>query len=132
MAKREVKIMSNNQSIYNKTKDYIKALSETDEVKAHNKAVEEFENDSVAKKLLADFQETQRTYAIFQQGGFEGVKEEEQKIRDLNDKVSKNQKIQSLIKTQQALQSLVGDLVGDISQGINFPFVQPQRGGCCG
>lgn len=123
--------MSNN-IIYAKTKDYIQALSDTDEVKDHKKAVEEFENDSEAKKLLADFQETQRTYAIFRQGGFDGVKEEEQKLRELNNKLSKNHKIQNLIKTQKTLQSLVGDLVGDISQGINFPFVQPQRGGCCG
>lgn len=118
--------------IQTKTKDYIMALSDTDEVKAHNKAVEDFENDSEAKKLLADFQETQRTYAIFRQGGFDGVKEEEQKLRDLNNKLSKNQKIQSLIKTQQDLQIFVGDLVNEISQGIRFPFVQPQKGGCCG
>lgn len=124
--------MSNNNMIHAKTKGYIQALSETDEVKAYKKAVEEFENDGEAKKLLENFQETQRTCAIFRQGGFDGLKEKEQKLRDLNNKLSKNQKIQSLIKTQQTLQSLVGDLVGNISQGINFPFVQPQRGGCCG
>lgn len=124
--------MSNYKIIENKTKEYIQALSEADEVKAHKKAVEEFESDSEAKKLLADFQEAQQTYSIFRQGGFDGVKEQEEKVKDLNDKLSKNKKIQNLIKTQQDLQSLVGDLVGDISQGINFPFVQPQRGGCCG
>lgn len=124
--------MSNNNMIHAKTKGYIQALSETDEVKAYKKAVEEFENDGEAKKLLENFQETQRTCAIFRQGGFDGLKEEEQKLRDFNNRLSKNQKIQSLIKNQQTLQSLVGDLVGNISQGINFPFVQPQRGGCCG
>ena len=123
--------MSNN-SIFSKTKDYIQALSDTDEVIANKKAVEEFEKDDEAKKLLTDFQEAQRTYAIFRQGGFDGLKEQEEKVRDLNNKLSRNQKIQTLIKTQQALQTLVGELVGDISQGINFPFVQPQRGGCCG
>lgn len=122
----------NNDTIYTRTKDYIQALSETDELKAYKKAVNDFRNNEEAKKLLSDFQETQRTSAVFRQGGFDGVKEEEQKLRDLNNKVSKNQKIQSLIKTQQTLQSLVGDLVGNISQGINFPFVQPQQGGCCG
>lgn len=123
--------MSNN-TIHDKTKDYIRTLSEANEVQSYKKAVEEFENDSEAKKLLQDFQEAQRTYAIFQQGGFDGVKEQEEKLRDLNNKLSKNQKIQTLIKTQQTLQSLVGGLVGDISQGINFPFIQPQKGGCCG
>lgn len=124
--------MSNNKIIENKTKEYIEALSETDEVKAHKKAVEEFESDSEAKKLLADFQEAQRTYSIFRQGGFDGVKEQEDKLRELNNQLSKNKKIQALIKTQQTLQIFVGDIVGDISQGINFPFVQPQKGGCCG
>ena len=124
--------MSNYKIIENKTKEYIEALSETDEVKAHKKAVEEFESDSDAKKLLADFQEAQRTYSIFRQGGFDGVKKQEEKLRDLNNQLSKNKKIQALIKTQQTLQAFVGDLVGDISQGINFPFVQPQKGGCCG
>ena len=124
--------MSNYKIIENKTKEYIEALSETDEVKAHKKAVDEFESDSDAKKLLADFQEAQRTYSIFRQGGFDGVKEQEEKLRDLNNQLSKNKKIQALIKTQQTLQAFVGDLVGDISQGINFPFVQPQKGGCCG
>lgn len=124
--------MFNSQTIYKKTKDFIRELSDTNEVKAYKIAVAEVEKDGEAKKLLTDFQETQRTYAIFRQGGFGGIKEEEQKLRDLNNKLSKNQKIQTLIKTKQTLQSLVGDLVEDISQGINFPFIQQQKGGCCG
>lgn len=122
----------NNDTIFTSTKDYIQALSETDEVKAYKKAVSDFRSDEEARKLLSEFQETQRTFAVFRQGGFDGVKEEEQKLKDLNGKVSKNQKIQSLIKTQQELQSLVGDLVGNIGQGISFPFAQVQQGGCCG
>ncbi len=121
-----------NKIIFDKTKDYIQTLSETDEVKAHKKALEEFEKDDEAKKLLTDFQEAQRTYAIFRQGGFDGLKEQEGKVRDLNNKLSKNQKIQALIKTQENLQILVGELARNISQGINFPFVQPQQRGCCG
>lgn len=125
--------MPNNYNIiHTKTNDYIKGLIESDEIKAYKKAVGEFENDKEAKKLLSDFQETQRTLAIFQQGGFEGVNKQEEKLRDLNNKLSKNQKVQALIKTQQTLQTLVGDLVDHISQGINFPFVKPQQGGCCG
>lgn len=123
---------NNYNTIHTKTKDYIKDLTESDEVKAYKKALGEFEEDKEAKKLLSDFQETQRTLAIFQQGGFDGVNKQEEKLRDLDSKLSKNQKIQTLIKSQQILQSLVGELVQDISQGINFPFVKPQQGGCCG
>lgn len=121
-----------NNTINKKTKEYIQALLDTEEVKAYKKALNEFEHDLEAKKLLSDFQETQSTYEIFQQGGFDGTNEVVHKLKDLNNKLSKNQKIQSLIKTQQNLQSLIGDLVADISKGINFSFVQPQRGGCCG
>lgn len=119
-------------AINKKTKEYIEALSDTEEVKVYKKALAEFEEDSEAKKLLSDFQESQRTYAIFRQGGFAGINEVEQKLRDLNGRLSKNRKIQSLIKSQQDLQSLVGGMVDDISRGINFPFVKPQQGSCCG
>lgn len=78
-------------------------MKEAEEVKAYKKAVDEFESDNEAKKLLADFQEAQRTYSIFRQGGFNGIKKQEQKVRDFNVKLSKNKKIQNLIKTQQAL-----------------------------
>lgn len=121
-----------NNTINKKTKEYIQALLDTEEVKAYKKALDEFRHDLKAKKLFSDFQETQRTYAIFRQGGFDGANEVEQKFRELNNKLSKNQKIQSLIRSQQILQSLVRDIVDDISKGINFPFVKPQQSGCCG
>lgn len=118
--------------IFSQTHDYIKALKETEELKAYSKAVEDFKNDTDAQKILQDFQEAQRTYAIFRQGGFEGLKEQEQKVKTLQGMFQKNQKIQALLKTQQSLQNLVADLVGEINEGIDFPFTQPQRGGCCG
>lgn len=122
--------MSN--TIQTKTKEYIATLLEAVEVKNYTKALQDFRNDPDSKKLLADLQESQQTFAIFRQGGFAGLEEQDRKVRNLQDKVSKNQKIQSLIKAQDALQNLVGDLAGEISQAINFPFAQPQRGGCCG
>ena len=118
--------------IYTKTKDYIQALLEAQEVKDYAKAVEDFKKDSDAKKLLSDFQEAQQTHVVLRQGGFTGIEEQGHKVKFLQDKVSKNTKIHALVKTQQTLQNLVGDLTGEISQGINFPFTQPQSGGCCG
>ena len=99
---------------------------------AYKKALDDFESDSEAKKLLADYQDAQQNYAVFRQGGFDGLKEVEQKARDLNNKLSKNKKIQNLIKTQQSVQNLIAYLVDNISRGINIPFVKPQQGGCCG
>lgn len=120
------------KQIYSKTKDYIQALLETEEIQAYLKAVDDFKSDTESKKLLADLQESQQTLAVFRQGGFTGVAEQERKVKFLHDKVSKDKKIQSLIKSQQDIQNLVGDLASEISQAINFPFAQPQRGGCCG
>lgn len=120
------------QTIESKTKEYIESLKGTEEIMAYKKALDDFENDNEAKKLLTDYQEAQQTYNVFRQGGFDGLKEVEQKARELNYKLQKNQKIQSLIKTQRSAQYLVANLVDDISRGINIPFVKPQQGGCCG
>jgi cell fate (sporulation/competence/biofilm development) regulator YlbF (YheA/YmcA/DUF963 family) len=124
--------MSNSAAILKKTQEYIQELSETDEVKEYKKAVREFEEDTEAKKLLTDYQETQKTYMVLRQGKFEGLKEEEKKLRDLNDRMSKNMKIQTLITAQENLQALVGNLAGNISRGIDFPFMEPDKCGCCG
>lgn len=121
-----------NQTIESKTKEYVESLKVTEEIVAYKKALDDFENDNEAKKLLTDYQEAQQTYNVFRQGGFDGLKEVEQKARDLNYKLQKNQKIQTLIKTQRSAQYLVANLVDDISRGINIPFVKPQQGGCCG
>ena len=122
----------NIQTIESKTKEYVQVLKETEEMVAYKKALDDFESDSEAKKLLADYQDAQQNYAVFRQGGFDGLKEVEQKARDLNNKLSKNKKIQNLIKTQQSVQNLISYLVDNISRGINIPFVKPQQGGCCG
>lgn len=115
-----------------KTKDYVQALLETDEVKAHSRAFQEFEDDKEAKKLLTDYRETMQTYIIFRQAQFEGADELERKLIQMNEEIKNNQKILSLLDAQQALQTFLSDLVREISQGINFPFAEPPRGGCCG
>ena len=115
-----------------KTKEYIETLRESDEVKSYKTALETFRADNDAKALLKNLQEAQQTYAIFRQGGFEGLAEQEKKVRALQGQMSKNKKIQDLLKAQENLQSLVGNLADEISQGINVPFTQPQREGCCG
>ncbi len=118
--------------INSKTKEFIETLKESTEVQAYTAAVKAFKGDNTAKTLLKEVQEARQTLAIFRQGGFDGLAEQEKKVRDLQSQMSKNKAIQDLIKAQDNLQSLVGNLADEISQGINFPFTQPQRGGCCG
>ena len=121
-----------NLAIYAKTKEYIQSLLETEEHTTYKKALSDFKNDKESNKLLSDWQEAQNSYMVLRKGGFGGAEEAEQKFRELNKVFAKNDKIQNLIKSQNRLQSLIDGLVGDINQGIDFPFVQPQRGGCCG
>lgn len=123
---------NNNLAIYAKTKEYIQALLETEEHTTYKKALSDFESDKDTTKLLFDWQESQNSYLVLRKGGFGGAEEAEQKFRELNKVFAKNIKIQNLIKSQNRLQSLIDGLVGDINQGIDFPFVQPQQGGCCG
>ena len=118
--------------INSKTKEFIETLKESTEVQAYTAAVKAFKGDNTAKTLLKEVQEARQTLAIFRQGGFDGLAEQEKKVRDLQSQMSKNKAIQDLIKAQDNLQSLIGSLADEISQGINFPFTQPQRGGCCG
>lgn len=126
-------MFTQNHILEQKTKEFIKTLTETPEFKAFVKAQDDFNKDEKAKKLLVDFQNTQQTCAVFRQGGFPGVEDQEKRLRELQHRLQQNQKISDLIKSQRDLQLLISGLVNQISQGINFPFVPPQgTGGCCG
>lgn len=115
-----------------KMKDFVQVLKESPEYISLNKAREDFESDEDAKKLLSDFQQTQQTYSVFKQGGFPGVEEEERKLRDLQNKLQGNTKINNLITAQQDFQVFITGVINGISQSINFPFTPQQAGGCCG
>ncbi len=114
------------------TKDYIQALLETDELKAYSRVFKEFDDDNEAKKLLSDYREMMQTYIVFRQAGFDGSDELAEKLMEMEAKIYSNPKIQSLLNAQKDLQAFVSNLVREISQGINFPFAEPPRGGCCG
>ncbi len=116
-----------------KTKDFIQALTNSPEYQALDKARKEFESDEDAKKLMSDFQETQRTSAIFNQGNFSGAANQKKKLRELQHRLKQNQKINNLIRSQRVFQVLISNLVQNISREIDFPFSPPQTGGgCCG
>jgi len=126
-------LTKHNHILEQKTKEFIKTLTETPEFDAFIKAQDDFNKDEKAKKLLADFQNTQQTYAIFRQGSFPGVEDQEKRLRELQHRLQQNPKIKNLVESQRDLQLLISDLVNQISKGINFPFVPPRgTGGCCG
>lgn len=126
-------LTKHNHILEQKTKEFIKILTETQEFKAFIKVQDDFNKDEKAKKLLTDFQSTQQTYAVFRQGGFPGVEDQEKRLRELQHRLQQNPKIKNLIESQRNLQLLISGLVNQISQGINFPFVPPQStGSCCG
>jgi len=122
-----------NHTLEEKTKDFIQALADSPEYQSLKKAREEFESDEKAKKLLTDFQNTQQTYAVFRQGNFPGVDDQEKRLRELQRRLQQNQKVNNLITSQREFQSLLSDITNEISRGINFPFAPQQTGGgCCG
>lgn len=121
-----------NHILEQKTKEFIKTLTETPEFEEFIKAQNSFNKDEKAKKLLADFQNTQQTYTVFRQGGFPGVENQEKRLRELQHRLQQNPKIKNLVESQRNLQLLIFSLVNQISQGISFPFIPPRgTGGCC-
>lgn len=125
-------LTKHNHILEQKTREFIQTFTETPEFKTFVEAQGNFNKDEKAKKLLADFQNTQQTFVIFRQGGFPGVEDQEKRLRELQHRLQQNPKIKNLIESQRNLQLFISGLVNQISQGINFPFVPPQgTGGCC-
>ena len=114
-----------------KTKDFIAALMDTSEYHAFKKAQDNFDSDNEAKQLVDDFNNTQQTYAVFQQGDFPGIEEQKERLNQLRSRLDQNTMINELLKSEQNLQLLVSELASHISQEIGFPFNQPQAS-CCG
>lgn len=121
-----------NNNLEKKLKEFISAIKETKEYRAYQEADIILKNDKEASQLLADFQEAQQTLQVFQQGNFPGVQEQHQKVQDLYRKVQNNQIIMNWAKSQNKMQTLVGDLATDLTNQIKFFFAPPQKGGCCG
>lgn len=121
-----------NHILEEKIKDFTQALTDSPEYQSLKKAREEFEKDKEAKDLLSDFQNTQQTYAVFRQGGFPGVADQEKRLRELQHRLRQNKKINNLITSQREFQIFVSEIINNISQKINFPFAPQTGGGCCG
>jgi len=125
--------MKNNKMLDEKVDGFIQALVDTAEYQSYKKAQGVFNNDEKAKKLLADFQDTQQTYTVLRRGNFPGIEEQEKKLIELQKRLQQNSEIKDLISSQQNLQLLTSEIVNEITRRIEFPFVAPQAGGgCCG
>lgn len=117
-------------SVPARASELAQAFMETPAYKAYKAAEEAFQQDASAQALLQDFQNQQRTYATFKQQGFPGLEEQEAKLRTAQDTLQANPAVQDLLRTQEALQREIGDVLNHISQEIGFPFAPPQSG-CC-
>ena len=116
-----------------KIKDFSEAIRETKEYQAYKKAAEIYNNDKHAQELLNEFNVARQNVAIFRQGNFPGLEEENKKLDDLFKKVKNNNAINDWTKTQAELQLLIGGMATELSNSIEFPFTLPQSGGgCCG
>ena len=123
--------VTQNHALEQKTDDFIKALMETPEYQSFKKAQENFDSDNEAKQLVDDFNNTQKTYVVFRQGGFPGIEEQKERLNQLKNRLEQNPRISGLLESEKNLQLLVSELANHISQEAGFPFNQPPAS-CCG
>lgn len=112
-------------------KEFSKSVRETKEFQNYKKASDALEKDIKAKQLLYTFQDAQQTLAVFSRGSFSGLEEQKKKFSELNDEFQKNAVLVEWANAQNELQGLLSNLIGRLSEEIDFPFVA-SGGGCCG
>jgi len=116
-----------------KIQEFSGAIQETKECRAYKQAELAYNGDSIAQKLLDDFQMAQQELAILQEGGFSGQEEQKAKYENLLDEVRKNKVINEWFESRRQMEILIGDLATALSHDLGFPFVLPPKKSCgCG
>jgi len=115
-----------------KITELVDSVKKTSKYKNYKKAKKDFENDPEAVKILKNFQKAKSELAILKQGNFEGIKEQEKKVKELADKVLAKDEIQNYMKSRKQYKELVEEIAVSISEGIDFPIKLPEKKSCCG
>ena len=106
-------------NIYDSANQLAEDLSKTDQYKALADAIKAVETDKESLALFKKMDELQSKIIQAQQTGKPLAAEEQQAYKDLNDQVQKNDKIVSLLKTEQGLYDLLGDVQKTYTKPIN-------------
>jgi cell fate (sporulation/competence/biofilm development) regulator YlbF (YheA/YmcA/DUF963 family) len=97
----------------------------------YNNAKKKWSEAKESQELLADFMDARNTFRIFKQGGFPGLEEQKEKMKNLYEGVKKDKNIQEWTDAQEKYQQFIWDQAQYLSDklGINFG---PKPKSCCG
>ena len=111
----------------------LESIVEAKEYKNYKKAEKDWENSKASQKLLSDFLKARNTLGIYQQGGFEGSPDQEKEVKELHEKVKKDENINNWINEQNNFQSFIWEQAEYLSKKLKFPFSKKPScgGGCC-
>lgn len=95
-------------------------------------AQERLESDREAQRVIREWQEAQRTAQRF--GGFFVETSNPGRLRQAEQALRANSTVQHYLAAQEALQTLLREVAGLISEqvGFNFGLACASAGGCCG
>jgi cell fate (sporulation/competence/biofilm development) regulator YlbF (YheA/YmcA/DUF963 family) len=110
--------------------EFSRAIRETKECQAFQKAAQAYGNDKAAQKLMNDFTMAQQELAILEGGNFSGQEAQKEKYEALLKEVRANGPINELVESRKKMEILVGDLAVTLSNAIDFPFNLPPKKGC--
>jgi len=113
-------------------REFGEALANCEECLAVERAEEALRKDSQARKLLSDYQSTQRSVQMARMWGGRIAKDELDGLRSLEAKINSNQIIKNLLDAQKRLQEMLGNLNTEISDLLGIDFASNSTvGGCC-
>jgi len=121
------KLIVNQKSPKIKTKEFAKAIVDSNEYSSFMKYNKELKDSQTAQDLLRQFQQKQME---LQRNGFDPDTLEE--LKDLQMKINQNDTIQDFIKSQQELVGLLREANNLVNRRIGMQFAFFQGGGCCG
>jgi len=113
-------------------REFGEALANCEECLAVERAQEALRKDTQARKLLSDYQSTQRSVQMARMWGGRIPKEELDRLKDLETKINSNPVIKNVLDAQKRLQAMLGNLNAEISDLLGIDFVSnSSAGGCC-
>ena len=119
-------------SVSEKIEELSEEIKNTKRYKAYKETKEAFQKDENAKSLLERFQRVKGEVAIWEEQGFEGLRDKHKEEERLSREVLKNKTIQDYMKARTEYEKMVEELAVAISTEIDFPIKMPEKKSCCG
>lgn len=112
-------------------REFGEALADCEECRAVEQAQEALRNDREARKLVSDYQSTQRSIQMARMWGRRIPEEELDQLKDLEAKINSNPVVKNLLDAQKRLQEMLANLNAEISDLLGIDFASNSSAGCC-